>query len=310
MVHQEGYQVHYARVAVTDEQAPIPAVFHEMEERVLTALRKGAACVWNCQMGRGRTTTGMVIAALVSTIAQRGNEIFTSTDMNASITNQWNASGSNNHDFGSASILSSLSNDDSHESNDDRQDSLWLKGEYRTVLQIVAILRHGKLAKRMTDHAIDRMEAVQNLRKAIYDSKIRAANTDVGSSRRSHLDRVYRNYLERYAYLIVFADYLLEKAQAMIESGTTYASVQDGHTNKSNGNNDLRLTAIDGEDESVDDEEDSSVISASPSTLSRISASTTSLFARQDNRRVFPTFISWLEPRREISAILNKQVLE
>lgn len=311
MVHQEGYQVHYARVAVTDEQAPIPAVFHEMEERVLTALRKGAACVWNCQMGRGRTTTGMVIAALVSTIAQRGHEIFSSSvDMNASISNHWTG-GSNSQDFGSASIISSFSNDDSHDNNDDRQDSLWLKGEYRTVLQIVAILRHGKLAKRMTDHAIDRMEAVQNLRKAIYDSKIRAANTDAGSSRRSHLDRVYRNYLERYAYLIVFGNYLLEKAQAMIEAGTAYASAHDGHANRINGNNDLRLTSIDGgDDESMDGDEDSSVVSASPSTTSRISASTTSLFARQDNRRVFPTFISWLEPRREISAILNKQVLE
>ncbi|PWN31661.1 uncharacterized protein FA14DRAFT_127972 [Meira miltonrushii] len=312
MVHQEGYQVHYARVAVTDEQAPIPAVFHEMEERVLTALRKGAACVWNCQMGRGRTTTGMVIAALVSTIAQRGHEIFSSTDMSASISNQWNSGGGgNSHDFGSASIISSFSNDDNQESNDDRQDSLWLKGEYRTVLQIVAILKHGKLAKRMTDHAIDRMEAVQNLRKAIYDSKIRAANTDAGSSRRSHMDRVYRNYLERYAYLIIFANYLLEKAQAMIEAGTAYASAHDGHAHKANGHNDLRFTSIDGgEDESVDDDEESSVVSASPSTLSRVSASTTSLFARQDNRRVFPTFISWLEPRREISAILNKQVLE
>lgn len=56
----------YKRVAVTDEQSPIPAVFDELLSLITSALSDGInALVFNCQMGRGRTTTGMVIAAML-----------------------------------------------------------------------------------------------------------------------------------------------------------------------------------------------------------------------------------------------------
>lgn len=42
-------------------------------------------------------------------------------------------------------------------------------GEYKTILQLVGVLSHGKVAKRLTDRAIDVMQDVQNLRKAIYE---------------------------------------------------------------------------------------------------------------------------------------------
>lgn len=42
-------------------------------------------------------------------------------------------------------------------------------GEYKTILQLVGVLSHGKVAKRLTDMAIDQMEGVQNLRRAIFE---------------------------------------------------------------------------------------------------------------------------------------------
>ncbi len=59
-------------------------------------------------------------------------------------------------------------------------------GEYKTILQLVTVLSHGKRkqislgphrrsdetraeAKRLTDEAINLMEGVQNLRKAVYE---------------------------------------------------------------------------------------------------------------------------------------------
>ena len=99
---------------------------------------------------------------------------------------------------------------------DNREDDLWLQGEYRMTLQLVGVLSHGKLAKRLTDAAIDRMEAVQNLRKAIYDSKLRAENAEPRSKKRAHLSAVYKNYLQRYAFLIAFANYLIEKTKAAL----------------------------------------------------------------------------------------------
>lgn len=41
-------------------------------------------------------------------------------------------------------------------------------GEYKLILQLVGVLSHGKIAKKLADRAIDLMEDVQNLRKAIY----------------------------------------------------------------------------------------------------------------------------------------------
>lgn len=53
----------------TDEKAPLPDALSQLYERVRAGLEPGQAgdFVFNCQMGRGRTTTGMVSACLIST---------------------------------------------------------------------------------------------------------------------------------------------------------------------------------------------------------------------------------------------------
>lgn len=61
---EDGYDVDYTRVPVTDEKAPKDADFALLTKR-LWNLPEGAALVFNCQMGRGRTTTGMIIASLL-----------------------------------------------------------------------------------------------------------------------------------------------------------------------------------------------------------------------------------------------------
>lgn len=43
-----------------------------------------------------------------------------------------------------------------------------LPGEYKIILLLVGVLSRGKVAKRLADRAIDLMEDVQNLRRAIY----------------------------------------------------------------------------------------------------------------------------------------------
>lgn len=60
----EGYDIDYLRVPVTDEKAPKEQDFAMLLERLWNA-PEGAALVFNCQMGRGRTTTGMIIASLL-----------------------------------------------------------------------------------------------------------------------------------------------------------------------------------------------------------------------------------------------------
>jgi hypothetical protein len=53
------------RVPITDEKAPKDSDFELLIQR-LWNVPPDAALVFNCQMGRGRTTTGMVIATLVT----------------------------------------------------------------------------------------------------------------------------------------------------------------------------------------------------------------------------------------------------
>jgi hypothetical protein len=45
----------------------LPGVFTQILDRVRSGLEANADFVFNCQMGRGRTTTGMVTACLIAT---------------------------------------------------------------------------------------------------------------------------------------------------------------------------------------------------------------------------------------------------
>jgi len=45
-------QVDYARVAITDEQAPLPETLAQILHRVQEALKHDGDLIFNCQMGR------------------------------------------------------------------------------------------------------------------------------------------------------------------------------------------------------------------------------------------------------------------
>ncbi len=51
----------------TDEQAPLPGALSQLLERVTSTYEGAGDFIFNCQMGRGRTTTGMVSACLIAT---------------------------------------------------------------------------------------------------------------------------------------------------------------------------------------------------------------------------------------------------
>lgn len=86
-------------------------------------------------------------------------------------------------------------------------------GEYKTILQLVGVLSHGKVAKRLTDRSIDLMQDVQNLRKAIYECvysyllvyltlltapasyKLKTEACEKGSAKERNLRNITVNYL-------------------------------------------------------------------------------------------------------------------
>ena len=118
-------------------------------------------------------------------------------------------------------------------------------GEYKIILQLVGVLSNGKAAKQLTDRAIDLMQDVQNLRKAIYEYlssdlvdfdlhctsifsyKLKVEACEKGSLKQQKLKNIAINYLfvtlnylyepwlsciarYRYGTLIVLANYLIE----------------------------------------------------------------------------------------------------
>ncbi|RSH87875.1 uncharacterized protein EHS24_000393 [Apiotrichum porosum] len=182
-VMREDYHVDYFRVAITDEQAPLPATMQTLVQRVVKGLKEGTDFVFNCQMGRGRTTTGMSVASLIATIVKG--------------------------DMTKEGIADE--EDDGIEDDGDVQDSSqFLNGEYKTILQLVTVLSHGKQAKRLTDKIMNQMEGVQNLRKAVYDFKLKAEAAEPGSQKHKTLMHQGVNYLYRYGMVIVLANFLLE----------------------------------------------------------------------------------------------------
>lgn len=202
VVQKEGYRINYGRIAITDEQAPLPNALDQMLERIRSGLDEQAGdFIFNCQMGRGRTTTGMVAACLVSTV------------------NSWEGA-ENTPEEPMDAIYDTMDGPSEEEA--------YQQGEYKTILQLLAVLSNGKLAKKITDKAVDTMQDVQNLRKAIYDYKLKASACQKGSSKEAHLLSVAVNYLYRYGTLIVFANYLIETR----ETGTSakFQEWLDKHT--------------------------------------------------------------------------------
>ena len=61
---KEGYRVKYYRLPLTDGEAPKETIFDVFYEHVKD-VHPSDALIFTCQMGGGRTTTGMVIGCLI-----------------------------------------------------------------------------------------------------------------------------------------------------------------------------------------------------------------------------------------------------
>jgi hypothetical protein len=108
-----------------------------------------------------QTTTGMVAAALVTWITQHSHPI-DSTGDDEDLEHFDSVDGISEE----KALLQGMS---SEPSQSHTLDLPFLTGEYKTILKIVGVLSKGRLAKQLTDRAIDTMSAIQNLRKAIYE---------------------------------------------------------------------------------------------------------------------------------------------
>jgi hypothetical protein len=99
-------------------------------------------------------------------------------------------------------------------SDEDYYNKHYLAGEYKLILRLLSVLDHGKESKRYADFAIDMCSAIQNLREAIFNFKVRCEAANAQDKQLEETRTMGLNYLVRYFYLIVFADFLMQRTKA------------------------------------------------------------------------------------------------
>ncbi|KNZ49561.1 hypothetical protein VP01_493g4 [Puccinia sorghi] len=207
LMKDEGYLVDYARLPGKLEQRVTRALNSIPEQELAAHL------VFNCQMGRGRTTTGMVAAMLVANSIQMNKS--TRLERRGSISSVTSVDVSQHASGSPKSPTLSVGGD----TWDVPEVNPYLEGEYKIILSLISVLQYGRLAKKLTDRAIDAMDSVQNLRKAVYDFKLRAEAAEPGSEKQRKILTAATNYLYRlvhtriwmYGSLIAFSNWLLER---------------------------------------------------------------------------------------------------
>lgn len=131
----EGYSLTYVRTPVTDERAPKTRDCGEIAGRI-AASPPHCAFVFNCQMGRGRTTTGMVVAVLVRLRL-------------------------------APPPAGALPPPPPQHPPPDCEDDGLAGGDYAVIRSLLRVVEGGRAAKGAADAAIDRCAAMQNLRLAV-----------------------------------------------------------------------------------------------------------------------------------------------
>lgn len=186
----EGYNVRYERVPVTDEKSPKERDFDLLVQN-LSQLDTGAAQVFNCQMGRGRTTTGMVVATLLylrRTSPEMGGLLRTGSGMVPSTEKE-------------IGVV-------------DSEEAL-RRGEYAVIRSLTRVLEGGVENKRQVDLVIDQCSDMQNLREAILTYR-NSIHRQADEKKRQAALSNFVEYLERYYFLICFAVYLHTDPRAIV----------------------------------------------------------------------------------------------
>ncbi|KAK4282651.1 hypothetical protein QN277_014003 [Acacia crassicarpa] len=205
----EGFPIKYARVPITDGKAPKSSDFDTMAVNIASS-PKDTVFVFNCQMGRGRTTTGTVIACLVKLRINHGRPIKILAD-NLGVAHEEVNGGFLSGDETGVDI-NALTSDVSPIKMDEKQSHVFGINDILLLWKITTLFDNGVECREALDAIIDRCSALQNIRQAVLQYR-RVFNQQHVEPR---VRRVALNrgaeYLERYFRLIAFAAYLGSEA--------------------------------------------------------------------------------------------------
>ncbi|GLI60364.1 hypothetical protein VaNZ11_002488 [Volvox africanus] len=194
----DGYSIDYMRIPVTDEKAPKDSDFDVLISRLWPNLGS-SALIFNCQMGRGRTTTGTIIGTLLYLRKLGAFPAGAKHMLSGAV------------DGGEVAALSvpawfPAAMEATPPVGEQTRDKLkW--GMYDVVRSLLRVLENGTEGKAVLDATIDACSQMQNLREAIGSYRSRFLK-EMRERQRASLMAVCLEYLERYYMLIAFASYL------------------------------------------------------------------------------------------------------
>ncbi|CAM8934542.1 unnamed protein product [Rhodiola kirilowii] len=198
----EGYLVDYERIPITDEKPPKELDFDLLVHKISKANIK-TEIIFNCQMGRGRTTTGMVIATLVY-LNRTGASGIPRTNSIGRVMD------------GISSITDNVPN----------TEEAIRKGEYAVIRSLIRVLEGGVEGKKQVDKVIDKCASMQNLREAIATYRNSILRQADEMKREASLS-FFVEYLERYYFLICFTVYIHTERSALDPNASDYISFSD-----------------------------------------------------------------------------------
>ncbi|KAM3683231.1 hypothetical protein ACB098_12G130800 [Castanea mollissima] len=198
----EGYLVDYERVPITDEKSPKETDFDILVHKISQA-NLNTEIIFNCQMGRGRTTTGMVIATLIYL-----NRIGNSGIPRINSIGRVSDSGAN--------VADRLPN----------SEEAIRRGEYAVIRSLIRVLEGGVEGKKQVDKVIDKCATMQNLREAIATYRSSILRQPDEMKREASLS-FFVEYLERYYFLICFAVYIHSEGAAIRSCSFGHSSFAD-----------------------------------------------------------------------------------
>lgn len=186
---EHGFKLEYARLPIVDEKAPREVDF----DTILTTLRAepvDTACVFNCQMGKGRTTTGMILACLLK------DALF----------------GDPKKTYPKEEVVDPKKFEDE----DEYANEVARRGQFEVLEKIYKYIPEVKDAKAHLDHIIDlcgvppQGTGLQNLRECIIWTKQKFVFEP--KIKRAFWKQMSINFIERYCYLIMFTTYVRSEA--------------------------------------------------------------------------------------------------
>jgi len=189
----EGMSI--VRVPVLEEKALPEECFDIIVKALAEENPAKTQCIFSSQLGKGRTTFGMVIAAIVKAIQM-------STKLNKMV-----ETGIGSREWADGIIHKTF---EELTASEDLKDS-YLMGEFDVIKELLEKVPATKEGKVLADKMIDicgvppEGTGIQNLRKCIIQTKYKydAATED----RQAVWKKMIINFIERYFYLICFATY-------------------------------------------------------------------------------------------------------